>query len=71
MVACDEVLFAKPMFRKVQKGHIPGENVYAALGQTVAGRYLAVFFVYKTTKEALIISAREMDTGERRFYENR
>ena len=34
----DEVLFGKPLFRKVQKGHVPGEDLYAALGQTKAGR---------------------------------
>jgi uncharacterized protein len=43
----DQVLFSKPLLRKVQKGHIPGENVYAALGQTDAGRNLIVVFVYK------------------------
>ena len=48
----DQVLFSKPLLRKVQKGHIPGEDVYTALGQTGAGRYLIVVFVYKTTCEA-------------------
>ena len=28
----EEVLFDSPIYRKVQKGHIPGENLYAALG---------------------------------------
>ena len=49
----------------------PGENLYAALGQTDAGRYLIVFFVYKTTREALLISARDMSKKERRQYEKR
>lgn len=39
----DEVLFGRPYYRKVQKGHIPGEDVYSALGRTEVGRYLAVF----------------------------
>ena len=26
----EEVLFDSPIYRKVQKGHIPGENLYAA-----------------------------------------
>lgn len=64
----DEVLFGNVQFRRVQKGHIPGENVYSALGQTDAGRYLVVFFVYKRTREALILSARDMDSKERRAY---
>lgn len=65
----DQVLFSAPLYRKVQKGHIPGEHVYAAYGQSFTGRYLIIFFVYKETKEALILSAREMDKKERRFYE--
>ena len=65
----EEVLFSKPVFRKIQKGHIPGEDLYASLGRTRAGRYLAVFFIYKLSHEALIISARDMDGKERKLYE--
>ena len=64
----DEVLFGRPVFRKVQRGHIPGEDVYAALGQTLAGRYLIVFFIYKPSQQALILSARDMTKKERRYY---
>ena len=56
-------------FRFVEKGHRPGENVYAAMGKTNGGRYLIVFFVYKTDKHALILSARDMTKSERRLYE--
>ncbi|MCP4664312.1 MAG: BrnT family toxin [bacterium] len=65
----EEVLFDKPGYRKVQKGHIPGEDLYSALGQTHSGRYLIVFFVYKATREALILSARDMEPKERRRFE--
>jgi hypothetical protein len=67
----DQVLFGRPYFRKVQKGHIPGEDLYAAYGQTDSGRYLSVFFIYKPTSEALIISSRDMDPKERRRYDQR
>ena len=67
----EDVLFGHPLFRKVQTGHIPGEDLYSALGRTEAGRYLAVFFIYKSTHEALILSARDMDDSERRQYERR
>lgn len=67
----DQILFAQSIFRKVQRGHIPSEDVYAAYGQTEAGRYLIVFFVYKSTREALILSSRDMDQKERRLYERR
>ncbi len=67
----DQILFGGPHFRKVQKGYIPGEDVYAALGQTEAGRYLTVFFIYKESREALVLSARDMDRKERRHYGSR
>jgi uncharacterized DUF497 family protein len=47
-------------FRFVEKGDRRGENVYSALGQTSAGRYLIVFFVRKRAGQALPISARDM-----------
>jgi len=62
------LLFGNARYRKVQKGHVPGENLYAAYGRTLAGRYLVIFFVYKLTREALIISARDMDAKEKRQY---
>lgn len=61
------LLVGNPRYRKVQKSHVPGENLYAAYGRTLAGRYV-VFCVYKLTREALIISARDMDAKERRLY---
>jgi uncharacterized protein len=70
-VEVGNILFGRPLLRKVQRGHVPGEDVYAALGRTDAGRYLVVCFVYKHSQEALIISARDMDGQERRLYERR
>lgn len=58
----------KPKMMKMKKGHFRGEDVYRALGQTEAGRYLAVFFIHKLSNEALILSARNMDKKERRSY---
>jgi len=65
----EEILFGNPVVRKVQKGHKKGENLYAALGRSESGRYLIVFFIYKLTHEALILSARDMDKKERKRYE--
>ncbi|MBD3289830.1 BrnT family toxin [candidate division KSB1 bacterium] len=64
-----EALNNKPGFRKIEKGKVKGEDVYAALSRTYAGRYLIIFFIYKQTQEALIISARDMNTRERKKYE--
>jgi uncharacterized DUF497 family protein len=64
----EQVLDSEPKIRFVEKGKRAGEDVYMALGQTDAGRYLAVLFIYKQTKEALIMSTRDMETHERRQY---
>ncbi len=65
----EEVLFTKPHVRLFEKGHIKGENLYAAYGQTNAGRYLIVFFVLKNRTAALPISARDMTQSERKYYD--
>lgn len=64
----EEALQNRRRVRRVRRGHVRGEDVYLALGQTDAGRYLAVFFVYKKSHEAMVISARDMEAGERREY---
>ncbi|MCU0495480.1 MAG: BrnT family toxin, partial [Chloroflexaceae bacterium] len=64
-----EIFLSKPRMRFVEKGYTEGDDVYAAFGQTSAGRYLSVFFVYKSdTATAIIISARDMSSKERRAY---
>ena len=67
-IEVEEVLSNNPKVRFVETGNRAGENVYLALGQTDAGRYLAVLFIYKKTREALILSARDMAAKERRLY---
>ena len=64
----DEALLAAHRFRFIETGDVDGEHLYAAMGRTAAGRYLIIYFVYKTTKEALIISAREMTRKEKKAY---
>jgi uncharacterized DUF497 family protein len=67
----EEVFFNNPRYRFVESGHRMGEDVYSAGGQTDAGRYLIVFFIYKGDNTALMLSARDMDTAERRRYERK
>jgi uncharacterized DUF497 family protein len=64
----EEALNNQPKIRFVEKGERKGEDVYMALGQTDAGRYLAILFICKETKEALIVSARDMADKERKQY---
>jgi uncharacterized protein len=66
-----EVLNNRPLFRFIEKGNRKDENVYAALGRTDSGRYLTVCFVFKKTKQALIISAKDMTKQERKWYGRR
>jgi uncharacterized DUF497 family protein len=64
----EDVFFDAPRYRFVEKGHRPGQDVYSASGQTGAGRYLIVFFIHKQDNTALILSARDMNSGEQRRY---
>lgn len=65
----EEVLFSNPHVRLFEKGHVKGEKLYAAFGQTQTGRYLIVFFVLKNRTAALPISARDMTRSERKYYD--
>lgn len=64
----EEVFANKPQYKFQEKGNIRGEDLYIAYGRTDAGRYLTVFFIYKLSHEALIVTARNMDRKERRRY---
>lgn len=67
----EEVLCSRPYTLRARKGRVPGEDLYAAYGQTKAGRYLIVFFIDKGHHVALPLSARDMTSRERRFHGQR
>ena len=64
----EELFVNRPRIQRVEKGDVVGEHLYRALGQTDAGRYLTVFFIYKGGGGALVISARDASPGERKSY---
>jgi uncharacterized DUF497 family protein len=64
----EEVFELGPLFRRGPRGQRSGENLYKAYGQTEAGRYLFIVFVYKLNRRALILSARDMTGAERQLY---
>lgn len=66
-----DILSSRCRLYMIERGLVQGENVYLALGQTAAGRYLSVFFICKRNQSALIISARDMADKERRQYERK
>ncbi len=63
-----EAFANRPRVERMEKGHHKGEDVYVAFGQTDAGRYLTIIFIYKLDHHALIITARDMIPKERRRY---
>lgn len=70
-VSTDEVeqaLANRARIQLIEKGDIAGEDLYRAIGQTDDGRYLAIFFIYKGRRRALVISARDASSGEKKSY---
>ncbi|MDQ1354934.1 MAG: hypothetical protein QG657_5243 [Acidobacteriota bacterium] len=65
----EQVFANNPQYRRLEKGIIEGEHLYSAYGCTDTGRYVTVIFILKIKKNALIISARDMDKKERKQYE--
>jgi len=64
----EEALMSNPHVRFMERGHRPGEDLYAAFGQASSGRYLTVYFILKNTRTALIVTARNMTRKEIRRY---
>jgi predicted nucleotidyltransferase len=64
----EEILHGGKKVYRIAKGDVKGEDVYLALGRSRAGRYLSVFFILKRNRDVLPISARNMDSKERRRY---
>jgi uncharacterized DUF497 family protein len=64
----EAMCFAQPAYRFVEIGHMQGENMYSAMGQTEDGRYIVAFFIHKQDGRALIITARSMDETEKKRY---
>ena len=67
----EEILTGSCRIFKRESGKVEGEDLYNALGRTESGRYLSVFFIRKLGNKALIITARDMNTRERRKYEKK
>ena len=65
---CEQIFFNDPLLVLDDPRHSSAETRWAALGRTDAGRLLAVIFT-KRGKLIRVISARDMNRKERRFYE--
>jgi len=58
----EEVIIAAPFIRKARQGR------YHIIGQTEAGRYLAVFVAPRGRGVYSLVTARDADDAERRAY---
>jgi uncharacterized DUF497 family protein len=67
----EESLSGSPKIRFIEKGDVRGEDIYAAMGKTIEGRYLTTFFIRKSGNRALIISSRDMTKSEKKYYEKK
>jgi len=61
-VSIEEVIFSAPFVRKSRQGR------YHIIGQTEAGRYLAVFVASREQSVYGLVTARDADDAERRAY---
>jgi len=67
---CEQVFFNKPLLVLDDPRHSIAEKRSAAFGKTDAGRLLIVVFT-KRGNLLRVISARDMNARERRFYEEK
>ena len=65
---CEQIFFNEPLIILDDLKHSLSEKRWAAFGQTDAGRSLAIIFT-KRGKLLRVISARDMNRKEKKFYE--
>ena len=64
----EEVLSGQCRVFRKEKGKVEGEHLYNPLGRTESGRYLSIFFIKKLSNKAMIVTARDMNSKERKRY---
>ena len=57
-----------PLYRLRERGRFQGEDMYSASGQTDAGTYLVVFFIWKKNGDVLPVTAYQMSDKMKRSY---
>ena len=65
----EEVLTSRPLWRRGRKHPRSRRTSVYALGRTEAGRYLFVVLSPLARGRARCVTARDMDTRARRFYD--
>jgi hypothetical protein len=67
---CEQIFFNDPLLILDDPRHSAAEKRWAAFGRTNSGRPLTVVFT-KRGKLIRVISARDMNRKERKFYEEK
>ena len=67
---CEQVFFNRPLLVLDDPKHSVSEKRWAAFGKTDADRFLVVIFA-KRNNLIRIISARDMNKRERKFYDEK
>jgi uncharacterized DUF497 family protein len=67
-VECEQIFFNQPLIILDDPKHSISEKRFAAFGYTDEGRLLAVIFT-KRARLLRVISARDMNRKEKKFYE--
>jgi len=67
---CEQVFFNRPLLVLEDPKHSASEKRWAAFGKTDAERFLVVIFT-KRKHLVRIISARDMNRRERKFYDEK
>ena len=65
---CEQMFFNRPLLVLEDPGHSLAEKRWAGFGKTDSGRLLVVIFT-KRGNLVRVISARDMNSRERKFYE--
>ncbi len=65
---CEQIFFNEPLIILDDPKHSFSEKRWAAFGQSDAGRLLTIIFT-KREKLIRVISARDMNRKEKKFYE--
>lgn len=64
----EEVCFSKILIIKSKQSSKGLNPTYYALGRTESGRYLFIMFIYFKRGRAMVVTARDMDNGEQKYY---
>jgi uncharacterized DUF497 family protein len=68
--ACEQVFFNNPLVVLEDTGHSHSEKRWAVFGKTDSGRLLTMIFTRRSNL-LRVISARDMHTKERKFYDEK